>query len=162
MSYVRVTGWKAALSVPSDYRPIVPTSGIRYDHGFTMADTTVPRFFDEFSMQKVTDAVLDAELARDDGRIAILFLWGRDCPNCDIAKRQILLTAERFAWPEVRWLHDNVYDDPTMGTRFGLHGIPAFFLFHRGRKLGRITSWPGADAFVDAVNKQIGLTGATA
>lgn len=127
-----------------------------------MADTTVPRFFEQFPMRKIVDAELDGELAADDNRIAILFLWGRDCPNCDIAKGQMLLTPDRFTWPQVRWLHDNVYDDPTMATRFGLHGIPAFFLFHRGRKLGRITSWPGTDAFVDAVDKQIGLTGASA
>lgn len=127
-----------------------------------MADTTVPRFFEHFPMRKVVDTALDAELAADDDRIAILFLWGRDCPNCDIAKGQMLLSPDRFSWPQVRWLHDNVYDDPTMAMRFGLHGIPAFFLFHRGRKLGRITSWPGTEAFVAAVDKQIALTGAGA
>ncbi|URL59978.1 thioredoxin family protein [Luteibacter flocculans] len=127
-----------------------------------MADTSVPEFFQRFPMQRIVDQALDADLAMDDNRIVILFLWGRDCPNCDIAKRQMLLTPERFAWPEVRWLHDNVYDDPTMATRFGLHGIPAFFLFHRGRKLGRITSWPGTEPFVDAVARQIAATGASA
>jgi len=127
-----------------------------------MAESSVPEFFNQFPMQRVTNAGLDADLASDDDRIAILFLWGRDCPNCDIAKRQILLTADQFSWPQVRWLHDNVYDDPSMATRFGLHGIPAFFLFHRGRKLGRITSWPGTEAFVAAVEKQIALTGAQA
>ena len=127
-----------------------------------MSDSSVPEFFQRFPMHRIVDNELDVELARDDNRIAILFLWGRDCPNCDIAKRQILLTPERFAWPEVRWLHDNVYDDPTMATRFGLHGIPAFFLFHRGKKLGRITSWPGTQPFVDAVHRQIAATGASA
>lgn len=127
-----------------------------------MADTTVPDFFDRFPMKRIVNVDLDADLATDDPRVVILFLWGRDCPNCDIAKRQILLSADRFGWPEVRWLHDNVYDDPTMATRFGLHGIPAFFLFHRGKKLGRITSWPGTDAFVGAVDRQIALNGASA
>lgn len=127
-----------------------------------MADTTVPQFFQQFPMQRVTSADWDAELATADDRILILFLWGRDCPNCDIAKRQILLTPERFQVPQVRWLHDNVYEDPKMATRFGLHGIPAFFLFHKGRKLGRISPWPGTDRFMEAVDKQIALTGATA
>lgn len=127
-----------------------------------MSDSSVPEFFQRFPMQRIVDDELDANLASDDNRIAILFLWGRDCPNCDIAKRQILLTPERFEWPEVRWLHDNVYDDPSMATRFGLHGIPAFFLFHRAKKLGRITSWPGTQPFVDAVNRQIAATGASA
>ncbi|GAA0908017.1 hypothetical protein GCM10009552_16700 [Rothia nasimurium] len=127
-----------------------------------MADTTVPEFFERFAMPRITSAGLDADLAADDNRLVILFLWGRDCPNCDIAKRQILLTPERFQWPEVRWLSDNVYDDPAMATRFGLHGIPAFFVFHRGRKLGKITPWPGTERFVEAVEKQIQLTGASA
>lgn len=127
-----------------------------------MSDTTVPEFFAQFPMAKITSGELDADLAADDNRIAILFLWGRDCPNCDIAKRQILLTPERFQRPELRWLHDNVYDDPKMATRFGLHGIPAFFLFHRGRKLGRISPWPGTEAFMEAVEKQVALTGASA
>ncbi len=127
-----------------------------------MADSSVPEFFERFPMPRIDSAGLDAELAVDDQRIVILFLWGRDCPNCDIAKRQILLTPERFQRPDVRWLHDNVYDDPTMATRFGLHGIPAFFLFHRGRKLGRITPWPGTDRFLEAVDRQVALTGAHA
>jgi hypothetical protein len=127
-----------------------------------MSETTVPEFFARFPMPKITSAELDADLAADDNRIAILFLWGRDCPNCDIAKRQILLTPERFERPDVRWLSDNVYDDPKMATRFGLHGIPAFFLFHRGKKLGRISPWPGTEAFMAAVEKQVALTGASA
>jgi hypothetical protein len=60
-------------------------------------------------------------------------------------------------------LHDNVYDDPTMATQFGLHGIPAFFVFAGSRKLGRITSWPGIDAFVAAIDPQLAhQTGAQA
>lgn len=117
-----------------------------------MTDTAPPAFFDQFPMQRVSDAGLDGVLA-DDGAIRILFLWGKDCPNCDIAKGQMLLTPERFAWDDVQWLHDNVYEDPTMGTRFGLHGIPAFFVFRGAKKLGRISQWPGTAAFVNAIDK---------
>jgi thioredoxin-like negative regulator of GroEL len=52
-------------------------------------------------------------------------------------------------------MHDNVDEDPTMATRFGLHGIPAFIVFRGGRKVGRITEWPGAQAFVLAIENQI-------
>lgn len=120
-----------------------------------MADTTVPKFFEQFPMQRVDSASLDDVLAENTQPLTILFLWGRDCPNCDIAKRALLLAPTRFQWPPVRWLHDNVYDDPEMATRFGLHGIPAFFVFAGTRKLGRITSWPGPQAFIDAVEKQL-------
>lgn len=124
-----------------------------------MADTSVPQFFEQFPMRRMREAELDAALAESAGGLTILFLWGRDCPNCDIAKRAMLLAGERFQWPRVRWLHDNVYDDPAMATRFGLHGIPAFFVFAGSRKLGRITSWPGADAFVRAVDTQLAALG---
>ncbi|WP_207484134.1 thioredoxin family protein [Arenibaculum pallidiluteum] len=138
-----------------------------------MADSAVPDFFERFPMRRVDSAGLDGTLAEpidgpgaDQGRagpgaepLSILFLWGRNCPNCDIAKRAILAAADRFRWPGVRWLHDNVYEDFDMATRFGLHGIPAFLLF-RGRKpLGRIVSWPGADEFAGAVERQIAAAG---
>lgn len=117
-----------------------------------MAHTTHPTFFDQFAMQRVSDTGLDDVLA-DDGAIRILFLWGKDCPNCDIAKGQMLLTPERFRWGDVHWLHDNVYEDPSMGTRFGLHGIPAFLVFRGAKKLGRISQWPGTNAFIAAIDK---------
>lgn len=120
-----------------------------------MADSSVPHFFEQFPMRRVTADDLDAVLAEGVPPIGILFLWGRDCPNCDIAKRQMLADRARFEWPGVRWLHANVYDDPALGTRFGLHGIPTFILFRGALRLGRISPWPGADAFCDAVAQQL-------
>ena len=117
-----------------------------------MTDTTVPQFFDAFPMRLVRESELDAAL-HDDARLRILFLWGRDCPNCDIAKGEMLLAPERFHWPGVHWLHDNVYDDRAMAVRFGLHGIPTFMVFRGARKLGRITPWPGTEAFVAAIER---------
>ena len=121
-----------------------------------MGDSTVPEFFQHFPMRRVTSAELDGALSEDaPERLSILFLWGRSCPNCDIAKRAILAGPERFRWPEVRWLHDNVYDDFPMAERFGLHGIPAFFVFAGSRSLGPMTSWPGTEAFVEAIERQL-------
>jgi hypothetical protein len=126
-----------------------------------MNETAVPQFFEQFPMRRVREPELDAVLGEEADGLSVLFLWGRDCPNCDIAKRAMLLAQGRFQWPRVSWLHDNVYDDPGMATRFGLHGIPAFFVFAGTRKLGRITSWPGADAFVRAIDAQLAALGPT-
>lgn len=120
-----------------------------------MADTAVPAFFERFPMQRVSSTELDQTLAEESAPITVLFLWGRDCPNCDIAKRAMLAAQQQLQWPQVRWLHDNVYDDPAMATRFGLHGIPVFFVFRGVRKLGRITSWPGLPAFMAAIEQQL-------
>lgn len=116
-----------------------------------MSDSSVPDFFARFPMRLVRSTELDAVLADGTATLDLLFLWGRDCPNCDIAKRELLANPTRLQWPQVRWLHDNVYEDAAMATRLGLHGIPTFFVFRRGRRLGRITSWPGIESFRSAV-----------
>lgn|SRR5690606_26805111 len=117
-----------------------------------MASTTVPEFFQRFPMRQVDAAGLDAVLAGHDA-LTILFLWGHDCPNCDLAKRQILADPGRYQWPSVRWLHANVYEDPAIGTRFGLHGVPAFMVFRGTRRLGRISPWPGPEPFCTAIGQ---------
>ena len=124
-----------------------------------MSDSSVPQFFAQFPMQQVDSATLDAALVDGAAPITILFLWGRDCPNCDIAKRQVLQAPQRYRWPEVRWLHGNVYEDASLGTRFGLHGIPTFILFRGTRRLGRISPWPGPEPFCAAVAAQIAALG---
>ena len=108
--------------------------------------------FVAMDMQRVDAATLDGMLQADDA-LRILFLWGDDCPNCDVAKIQLLQAAERLHWPDVRWLHQNVYDEPALATRFGLHGIPAFMVFRGMRRIGRISPWPGTDAFVAAIER---------
>lgn len=122
-----------------------------------MSEATHNEFLIKFPMLHTSSAALDDVLENSTAKLDILFLWGRDCVNCDIAKAAILAASNRFQWPDVRWLHANVYADPEMATRFGLHGIPVFFVFRRGRKLGRITEWPGTDAFVEAIEKLRGV-----
>ena len=119
-----------------------------------MSGSPVTEFFFRFAMRRTRAADLDEVLAHSPATLDILFLWGRDCPNCENAKRAILAAPARFLWPDVRWLHDDVYDDGGMATRFGLHGIPVFFVFQRTRKIGRITAWPGTEAFIDTIDRQ--------
>jgi len=90
-------------------------------------------------------------------RLDILFLWGRNCPNCGIAKAEIARAPAWLRWPQVRWLQANVYDDPDLAILFGLHGIPVFLVFRSahpsGRPVGRVTSWPGTEAFAAAIDR---------
>ena len=60
---------------------------------------------------------------------------------------------DRLLGLQLDWLHADVYAQPALGLRFSLHGVPAFFFFHRGRRLGRITGWPGSAGFFAAVNR---------
>ena len=51
----------------------------------------------------------------------------------------------------LRWFHSNVYEHRELGRRFLLHGVPTWFFFHRGKRLGRATGWHGLAQFEAAV-----------
>jgi len=111
------------------------------------------RFFQQFGMQPVNSAGFDAALAAAGDALMGMYFWGEDCFNCEQFKKAAMLKQEAFTSLGVHWLHADVYADPALGQRFGLHGVPTFYFFHRSRKLGRITSWPGWPAFEKAVRE---------
>ena len=108
-------------------------------------------FFERLAMQPVDSAGFDAALAEAGDALVAVYFWGEDCFNCEQFKKAAALKAAELQALGLQWLHADVYADPALGRRFALHGVPTFFFFHRGRKLGRITSWPGWQAFSDAV-----------
>jgi len=116
--------------------------------------SSVPEFFARFPISPISSAELSAQLDAPGPFLTLLLLWGYQCPNCDVAKRALLLHQDRLAWPDVRWLHCNVYDDAAMATRFSLHGVPVFMVFRGAKSPGRITGWPGIESFVAAIEKQ--------
>ena len=122
--------------------------------------TSVPEFFERFPASPVSSAEFVAVLDdRTRPIVTVLFLWGDDCPNCDVAKRAMLLHQAKFIWPGVRWLHCNVYEDPAMATRFSLHGVPVFMVFRGTKSSGRMTGWPGIDRFAMAIEKELAMAG---
>lgn len=83
----------------------------------------------------------------------ILFLWGNNCPNCEIAKNSLLDNLDLVKSLGFVWYHNNVYDDFDLSTKFGLHGIPVFIIYKDQKNIGRITSFPGIDKFVEILEK---------
>lgn len=108
-------------------------------------------FFQRFDMAPVRSAGFDEALRAAGDALVGVYFWGEDCFNCEQFKKAALLKADAFSSLDLHWLQADVYADPALGQRFGLHGVPTFTFFHRGRKLGRITSWPGWPAFEKAV-----------
>ncbi len=115
-----------------------------------MSTTSV---FDRFQMRPVGSADLDAALVDAGDALVAVYLWGEDCYNCEQFKMAVMLEADAIAGLRLHWLHADVYADAALARRFSLHGVPAFFFFHRTRKLGGITGWPGWRAFVEAVQQ---------
>lgn len=114
-------------------------------------------FFTTFDLELVRtenfDEVLASEKFRD--KIVCVFFWGKDCPNCEVAKKVLVdREAETKAFA-LQWLHANIYDDFELANRFGLFGIPVFMFFYNSKKLGKISPFPGFEPFSEAIEKLI-------
>lgn len=112
-------------------------------------------FFDTFPIAKLELSELDSWIEKPGSKI--LFLWGINCPNCEIAKRVLTeYRAEVDVWKSdlgVEWFHANVYDNFEWAHRFGLKGIPHFIVYKDSKKIGKISPFPGWDPFKEALEK---------
>jgi hypothetical protein len=113
--------------------------------------TVDPTAFSAFDMREVTPETFDAALASAGDELAVVFFWGVDCFNCEIAKKAMLAAPEAIRAQGLKWFHSNVYEHRELGRRFVLHGVPTWFFFHRGKRLGRATGWHGIAQFAAAV-----------
>jgi hypothetical protein len=107
--------------------------------------------FAVFDMQELAADTFDAGLQSAGEDLAVVFFWGLDCFNCEIAKKAMLAQPEAIRALGLRWFQSNVYEHRDLGRRFLLHGVPTWFFFHRGKRLGRATGWHGLAQFEAAV-----------
>lgn len=111
-------------------------------------------FFNTFQIEKISTANFD-EMIIDDhsNQLTCVFLWGKDCPNCDIAKKVLVERHDEVNTLNLKWFEANIYEDFDLAKRFGLFGIPVFLFFINGKKLGKISPFPAFDNFYEAVSK---------
>ncbi|KRB12804.1 MULTISPECIES: thioredoxin family protein [Achromobacter] len=120
---------------------------------------TDPRFdpaqvFRVFGMRHVDTAGFDAAVVQAPGAdLRCVFLWGQDCYNCNLFKQAALLHQETLVGLGLTWFEADVYADEPLGRRFSLHGVPTFVLYRSGKRLGRITGWPGLPQFTAAIHR---------
>lgn len=107
--------------------------------------------FSAFDMHEVGAVDLDPALESAGDALAVVFFWGADCFNCEIAKQAMLAQPDAVRALGLKWFHSNVHDHPELGRRFSLHGVPVWFFFHQGKRLGRATGWHGMGQFAAAV-----------
>ncbi|AHI63970.1 thioredoxin family protein [Burkholderia thailandensis] len=107
--------------------------------------------FAAFDMQELDAANFDAGLASAGDALAVVFFWGVDCFNCEIAKKAMLANPDAIRALGLKWFHGNVYAHRELARRFVLHGVPTWFFFWRGKRLGRATGWHGLAQFEAAV-----------
>jgi thiol-disulfide isomerase/thioredoxin len=112
-------------------------------------------FFDTYSFEKIHTSDFDFKINRKnaDDQLVCVFFWGHDCPNCEIAKNILEDRKAEVDTLKMKWYQANIYEDFDLATRFGLFGIPVFIFFKNGKKLGKISPFPGFDTFFKSVSK---------
>ena len=106
-------------------------------------------------ISELTPENFDRAIQIKDGRLKAIFFWGRQCPNCEIAKRHLEEHHVEVLKSDMDWYHVNTYEHSDLGIRFGLHGIPTFLFFRDERPLGRVTSFPGWEPFAEVLEKLV-------
>ena len=109
-------------------------------------------FFNDLEIPQLSMSNFDDVMNEQFNLLVAVFFWGHNCPNCDIAKRSLHQEKGAVRALGLTWFHVNTYEDFDLGTKFGLHGIPTFLFFYRGKRLGKISPFPGIDAFLEAVH----------
>jgi hypothetical protein len=110
--------------------------------------------FDLFGMRPVDSGAFDRDVVQAPGDdLRCVFLWGKDCYNCNLFKQTALLHKDALLAMKLTWFQADVYADVALGRRFALHGVPTFIMYRAGKRLGRITGWPGLAQFSDAVHR---------
>lgn len=114
--------------------------------------------FQVFAMRSIGSADLDRAVIEAPGNdLRCVFLWGQDCYNCNLFKQAALLHQHALLDLGLTWFQADVYADEALGLRFALHGVPTFIFFRGGKRMGRITSWPGLPQFTAAVERLQGI-----
>jgi hypothetical protein len=83
--------------------------------------------FATFDMQPLDAAGFDAGLESAGDELAVVFFWGLDCFNCEIARKAMLARPGEIRALGLRWFHSSVYEHRNLGRRFLLHGVPTWF-----------------------------------
>ena len=105
-----------------------------------------------FDMQELSAETFDAGLESAADELGVVFFSGLECFNCEIAKKAMLAKPDEIRALGLKWFHSNVYEHRDLGRRFTLHGVPTWFFFYRGKRLGRATGWHGLGQFEAAVS----------
>ena len=76
----------------------------------------------------------------------MLYFWGPDCPNCEFFASRLPTVLEQLGDVRARLVKVNAYEHDALATRFALYGIPQFYLYRDGKRLGKMSEFRG-DAF---------------
>ena len=109
---------------------------------FTRIEEATPEDFD----QRVLEA-------RDE--LVLVYFWGNDCPNCEVFAADMQRVLAPFEDAKLRVVKVDAYAHEVLARRFGLYGIPNFFLFRDGKRLGKMSQYYGRAYFQSVLREHL-------
>ena len=97
----------------------------------------------------------DALVLGRERTLVIVYFWGTNCPNCEIFASHLPALLEALGDVPACLVKVDAYTEVELARRFGIYGIPAFFLFRDGKKLGRMSEFRGRSFFLDVVRENL-------
>lgn len=102
-----------------------------------------------------TPEEFDALLASEAERLIVLYMWGRDCPNCEFFAKRLPGLLEELRGARLVLVKVNVYERPDLAQRYGVFGIPHFLLFRGGKRLGKMSEFRGDGFWLEVIRDHL-------
>src|SRR5688500_14415074 len=94
-----------------------------------MSASVTHDFFRRVNIEELNVKNFEERLRNHSQDLVGVFFWGHNCPNCEIAKDRLAEEALAMNSSGLKWFHVNTYENFSLGTQFGLFGIPTFLFF---------------------------------
>jgi thiol-disulfide isomerase/thioredoxin len=106
------------------------------------------------------DASFDREVRAVRGALVVVYFWGPDCPNCDVFKAALPGILDELGEAPVRLVSVEAIGSPDTALAHSIYGVPTFYLYRDGEKLGRMSEFRGRRFFVDVLREHLPVTSA--
>jgi thiol-disulfide isomerase/thioredoxin len=104
---------------------------------------------------QATPSTFDALVLEPRDELVVLYFWGPDCPNCDFFASRLPTVLEQLGDVAARLVKVNAYEHDALATRFAIYGIPQFFLYRDGKRLGKMSEFRGDAFFVQVIREHL-------
>lgn len=105
-----------------------------------------------------TPETFDALVLEPAHELVVVYFWGPQCPNCEVFAAHLDDVLRDLQGTPMRLVKVNAYAHEELATRYAVFGIPAFYLFRDGKKIGRMSEFRGRRFFVAVVREQAAAT----
>lgn len=113
-----------------------------------MSERTIP-------VLRADASTFEVEVSRVRDELVIVYFSGTDCRNCEAFAAELPRLLADLGDVPARLVKVDAYVATELATRFGLHGVPTFLLFRDGKKLGRISGFPGRAALLEVLREHL-------